>query len=384
MAKDAKKNLLQMHDNSGLGSARGGGMSALSASKSQVASTISKKDAMKNLSEAKELQKRLEDDERMRAKEELNKKGDDAHKVVLKPKYKIDERLNVYKEYDIPPENMFIGLGWDEDNTTNRRHYRQYYPDELENNKELFPQKSPFNAYDIVYGMPKQDNAKPKMFSNRNIRTSCGEEETGEVAKNTQNVVGIFKGIIQVESQEGREAYQAKKKKIIDKLKFQINSLSLKVLKKECPIEIEKLGDPMERQKFETDNRKLGIDHLNISKHLCNLESDEILKRSLLSETRCLIRAYMVSAYNLSSRDNGSDSDPYLKLTCNGKVFSDRDNYQLDNPQPDFFKKFEFEGKFPGSTPLKVEVWDYDMIFGDDLIGTSIVDLEDRFFNMEW
>lgn len=155
MARDAKKNLLQMHDNSGLGSARGGGMSALSASKSQVASTISKKDAMKNLSEAKELQKRLEDDERMRAKEELNKKGDDAHKVVLKPKYKIDERLNVYKEYDIPPDNMFIGLGWDEDNTTNRRHYRQYYPDELENNKELFPQKSPFNAYDIVYGLPK-------------------------------------------------------------------------------------------------------------------------------------------------------------------------------------------------------------------------------------
>jgi hypothetical protein len=156
------------------------------------------------------------------------------------------------------------------------------------------------------------------------------------------------------------------------------------VLKKEWHIDVEKLGDPMERQKLETHNRKLGIDHLNISKHLCNLESDEILKRSLLSETRCMIRAYMVSAYNLSSRDNGSDSDPYLAITCNGKTFSDRDNYQLDNPQPDFFKKFEFEGKFPGSTPLKVEVWDYDMIFGDDLIGTSIVDLEDRYFNMEW
>lgn len=136
MARDTKRNLLQMHDGSALGS--GAGMNA-SASKSAMASGISKKDAMKNLSEAKELQRRLEDDERLRAKEELNKKGDDAHKVVLKPKYKIDERLNVYKEYDIPPDNMFIGLGWDEDNTTNRRHYRQFYPDELENNKELFP-----------------------------------------------------------------------------------------------------------------------------------------------------------------------------------------------------------------------------------------------------
>jgi len=99
----------------------------------------------------------------------MNKKGDDAHKVVLKPKYKIDERLNVYKEYDVPPANMFIGLGWDEDNTTDRKHYRQFYPDELENNKELFPTKSPFNSYNIVFGVAKGNNDKPKMFSNKVI-----------------------------------------------------------------------------------------------------------------------------------------------------------------------------------------------------------------------
>jgi len=29
-------------------------------------------------------------------------------------------------------------------------------------------------------------------------------------------------------------------------------------------------------------------------------------------------------------------------------------------------------------------VYDYDEIFGDDLIGTSILDLEDRYFSMEW
>lgn len=45
-----------MHDNSGLGSARGGGgMSAASQSKSVVGSAISKKDAMKSLSDAKDL-----------------------------------------------------------------------------------------------------------------------------------------------------------------------------------------------------------------------------------------------------------------------------------------------------------------------------------------
>lgn len=92
----------------------------------------------------------------------------------------------------------------------------------------------------------------------------------------------------------------------------------------------------------------------------------------------------MVSAFDLMSRDNGSASDPYLQLTCNGKTFSERDNYQLDEPNPDFYKKFDFEGMFPGTSPLKIDVWDYDMIFGDDLIGTSYCDLEDRYFTLEW
>ena len=63
---------------------------------------------------------------------------------------------------------------------------------------------------------------------------------------------------------------------------------------------------------------------------------------------------------------------------------SERDNYQIDQPNPDFYKHYDFEGKFPGCSPLKIEVWDYDCIFGDELIGTSIIDLEDRYFNIDW
>jgi len=39
---------------------------------------------------------------------------------------------------------------------------------------------------------------------------------------------------------------------------------------------------------------------------------------------------------------------------------------------------------FPGTSPLVIEVMDYDMVFGDDLIGTTVVDLEDRYFSLEW
>jgi hypothetical protein len=33
---------------------------------------------------------------------------------------------------------------------------------------------------------------------------------------------------------------------------------------------------------------------------------------------------------------------------------------------------------------MKIQIWDYDAIFGDELIGTTLIDLEDRFFSIEW
>jgi len=45
---------------------------------------------------------------------------------------------------------------------------------------------------------------------------------------------------------------------------------------------------------------------------------------------------------------------------------------------------FEFQTVFPGSSPLKIQMWDRDFVFGDDFIGETVVDLEDRFFSPEW
>lgn len=49
------------------------------------------------------------------------------------PVYKLDERLNVHRETDFPPDSLYIGLGWDEEPEDKRKHYRRYFPDELEN-----------------------------------------------------------------------------------------------------------------------------------------------------------------------------------------------------------------------------------------------------------
>jgi len=50
---------------------------------------------------------------------------------------------------------MFIGLGWDEDATTKRKHYRRFYPDELENVTDVLPVPSPFQTYEIKRGQTR-------------------------------------------------------------------------------------------------------------------------------------------------------------------------------------------------------------------------------------
>jgi hypothetical protein len=43
------------------------------------------------------------------------KAGTKMSNNVIKPVYEKDETLNVFREVDAPPEALFVGLGWDED-----------------------------------------------------------------------------------------------------------------------------------------------------------------------------------------------------------------------------------------------------------------------------
>ena len=111
-------------------------------------------------------------------------------------------------------------------------------------------------------------NSRGGLFSSKATKKKQG---------NTEEVTGYFKGVVQIESMEDKQAYQRKKAEIISELQANINQLSQKVLGKPMTVDVEKLGSAQDRLKFETNVRSLGIDHLNISQHLCKLESDEIL-----------------------------------------------------------------------------------------------------------
>ena len=96
------------------------------------------------------------------------------------------------------------------------------------------------------------------------------------------------------------------------------------------------------------------------------------------------MRLYLLEGFDFSSRDLTSFSDPYVIIRCGNKEYNRRDNYQLDEPNPTFYESFDFDVKFPGTAPLVIEAYDYDVLFGDDLIGKTVIDLDDRFFSPEW
>jgi hypothetical protein len=146
----------------------------------------------------------------------------------------------------------------------------------------------------------------------------------------------------------------------------------------------EMLTNAEEKIKLKRTMRAMGVDQLEIIKLLGAIREGDTIKKQLMNPKDCTCRIYIIEGFNMARRDNDSNSDPYLVLSCNQDYISERDDYQVDTSDPKFFKYYDFKCKFPGSSPLNIDVWDYDGLFGDDLIGSTSIDLEDRFFSVDW
>ena len=91
-------------------------------------------------------------DERARENEEFKSSGNSTSANIILPAYERDTLLECDREINKPPESMYIGLGWDENAESGRKHYRRYFNDELENVSDVLGHGSPFNTYSITRG----------------------------------------------------------------------------------------------------------------------------------------------------------------------------------------------------------------------------------------
>ncbi|RMX64262.1 hypothetical protein DD238_006948 [Peronospora effusa] len=111
--------------------------------------------------------------------------------------------------------------------------------------------------------------------------------------------------------------------------------------------------------------------------------------KTLLQTLPYEVRVYALDGVGFAPMDLGLNgrpgkSDPYLRLTLGNQKLSDRKNYIEDTTDPDFYKMFVINAKLPGASILTIEAMDHDLIGGDDLIGKTTIDLEDRLFDRRW
>jgi len=163
-----------------------------------------------------------------------------------------------------------------------------------------------------------------------------------------------------------------------------IRDIHQKCFKEPWDIDLNMLISAEARTKFNNKLETMDIASPELLEFVKDEASEELIKRQLLSQTPAAIQLYILECFDLASRDVGSASDPYMIVRFGTEVKSLRSEYQLDEPNPKIYKVFEFSGTFPGAPPLEIEAWDYDLLFGDDLIGKTIIDLDDRFFSPDW
>ncbi len=111
--------------------------------------------------------------------------------------------------------------------------------------------------------------------------------------------------------------------------------------------------------------------------------------KELLAVNDYVCRVYVLDGKGFTPMDvtmtgGQGKSDPYLKLKVGKEHIDDKADYFEDETDPAFYKCFEMPLKLPGASQLMIEAMDYDMIGSDELIGRTVIDLEDRWFDKRW
>jgi hypothetical protein len=136
--------------------------------------------------------------------------------------------------------------------------------------------------------------------------------------------VGKFKGIVRVENHDEKESHNAVKRSRMVVIKDSINKLHEKMFGSELIIEDDQITTKEGQTKLQKTIEKMDCKDLGIVDYLASADMEAKLGDLLMKKTKCMVRVYILSAFDLSSRDNGSHSDPYIIMKTGNKEFNER------------------------------------------------------------
>ena len=260
-----------------------------------------------------------------------------------------------------------------------KKHYRRYYRTELEQVKELNI-KSPFYIAYIRRGKDKDIKDETAIFSalsnekNKILKSydpkddNLSWEEKEKIKKNKKRNQLFFGELLQKQMTDS----DILPRNLMDRGFGKFKSV-IRVCDKETMDKFQK-----EIEGFKSRDER-------VMKELKNVEKYEKLTKSILVKHEVIIRVYILEIHDLPAKDLLSESDPYIKIYFGEeKKYDEVKLHQDDTNNVKWYKYYDIRSIFPGESTLKIEVWDYNPIFKDVLIGSTSLDLEDRYFNNEW
>jgi len=175
------------------------------------------------------------------------------------------------------------------------KHYRRFYPDELENDKKLFP-RMPFYKFKIKRGA-NRGNKSSGMLSMFGMGDK--KDESGQVS--TIKEVGFFKGTIHIDSITERIAFFNFQKAMIK----EIEKLIVRIHEEEHPgheykFSIKRLNKISERHKLEKMLKHVGCEIDGMVEFFEDLAFQDVIKHQLSVKTNCHVHVYVLEGSELA------------------------------------------------------------------------------------
>jgi hypothetical protein len=116
---------------------------------------------------------------------------------------------------------------------------------------------------------------------------------------------------------------------------------------------------------------------------------DPKLMEMLMKPKGYKIRLYVLKVLAITPKDfdmfgKPAKSDPYVVVKLGKETFNDRQNAIDDVTEAFLYKMIELNATLPGTSQLNIELMDKNDFRSDALIGKTVVDLEDRWFDSRW